>query len=83
MPSDTYVRLYTNQNSLELIRNLLHGTVHKCDLQWVNQMNRERERKDREPVDKQSVWATWAYRVYGPYLTPPFKLKAEVEDLKH
>jgi hypothetical protein len=28
MPSDTYVRLYTNQNSLELIRNLLHGTVH-------------------------------------------------------
>jgi len=54
-----------------------------CDLQSVNRMNRERERKDREPVDKQSVWATWAYRVYGPYLTPPFKLKAEVEDLKH
>ena len=54
-----------------------------CDLQWVNRMKQERERKDREPVDKQSVWATWAYRVYGPYLTPPFKLKAEVEDLKH
>ena len=54
-----------------------------CDLQWVNGMSQESERKDREPVDKQTVWATWAYRVYGPYLTPPFKLKAEVEDLKH